>query len=422
MQHFLAFFAVTLVGVTLRLLYGLEIHPASQSAFSDMKANLVNAHQIYKGLESPVVATRHGLYTFLLSPFYHLEHPLQSMNLLMVLLSCARLLTIGWLCRQMLAPAAALALYALQAINPLEIDAGAWLLDTSLYGTLLLLLVGMWWRWSLVGSSRGPLWGVAIGTVAALTLLTRENLLPALPLGLLWMLRVRGRAALRDALFLVLALVITTSPMLARNLRLTGHPYLVTSRGPYNLYYFNSGVKLVRIENSRQSLRVMSPLFQLNRFAPWYDLRRLAPLPFRQQEEVHRVETEDGAYWKSRFWGGQTPGRLLTKGLHLAYLFLVPPWPGAWEASLAPWLYPSNLLFCLLVAAGVLARIRRPRLDRADWLLLVFLSGLLVATWITFGEARYRTPYDPLWLIFALRSWFAVEGRGLGAEKEEVHE
>lgn len=417
MQHFLAFFAVTLVGVALRLMYGLEIHPASQAAFSDMKANLVNAHQMYKGLESPVVATRHGLFTFLLSPFYHLEHPLQSMNGLMVVLSCMRLLTIGWLCRLMLAPGAALGLYFLQAVNPLEIDAGAWLLDTSLYGTLLLLLVGMWWRWHLAGSSRGPLWSVAVGTVAALTLLTRENLLPALPLGLLWMLRVRGRQALRDGLFLVLALVITTSPMVARNLRLTGHPYLVTSRGPYNLYYFNSGVRLVRIENSRQSLRVMSPLFQVNRFAPWYDLRRVLPLQFRQQEEVHRVETEDGAYWKSRFWQVQTPGRLLGKGLHLAYLFLVPPWPGGWDSSLAAWLYPANLLFCLLVAAGVLARLRRPRLASADWLLLVFLLGLLVSTWITFGEARYRTPYDPLWMIFAMRYGFAIEGQGPDAEK-----
>ena len=424
MTHLFPFFVVTLLGFALRALYGLEWHPPSQFSFSDMKANLVNAHQLWNGVQTPVVASRHGLFTLLLAPFFWLPHPLRSMDVLMLLLSCLRLLCIGGLLRWLLAPPLALAVYAWLALSPLEIDAGSWFLDTQLYGTLMLLALALCWRWRQSTPQRSAFWAVAWGFVAGLTILTRENFLPTLALGWLWMVCVRGRVGLRDAGLSLLTAALTLSPMVVRNLQLTGQPFLATSRGAYNLYYFNSGVKLIRIENSRQYLRVMSPLYQLQRFAPGYDLRRLFPLSFDRAEELHTVETHDAAYWRSRFWSTQAqhPGRLLFKGLHLGYLFLVPPWPGAWERELAAWLYPTNLMFTLVVASGLLWRWRRRDFDRVDGLIAVFLVSLLLSTWITFGEARYRTPYDPLLLVFALRRGVRAEGPCPNTEKEEADE
>lgn len=117
---------------------------------------------------------------------------------------------------------------------------------------------------------------------------------------------------------------------------------------------------------------------------------------------------------------GEDPEVLVINLQNLWFAWWYAPWPASraqgWEARLTRiW----NSLFALVVVPLYLVSVsRRPWREPAPGLLHLVVLSILVTLYLSFGEARFRVPYDPFFLILGLQV-FARRTDRLGACEQQ---
>ncbi len=155
-------------------------------------------------------------------------------------LSAGTVALVGAIGGALFTPAAGLVAAALAAFHPVMA-----LLPITQYPENLILLCSALALGAFAAAVRRATarwWLLAGGLLGLLTLIkpTALALVPGLALGAAWTLRRRPRALALGAVCLALAFAATLLPWMARNLRLHGRWYLVTTLGGWNLWLANN--------------------------------------------------------------------------------------------------------------------------------------------------------------------------------------
>lgn len=267
-------------------------------------------------------------------------------------------------------------------VYPYLVYFGAWLVAESLFFALSGMSLWMGAKLQQRPSYRRA---VFLGLLIGLAALAKPTILMQLPFMVIWFLlclrpvRLPRRFLLGVATALVVLL--TVMPWTVRNYRAFGHPVLISTNGGYTFYGANNG----------------------NAFGGHYEHfppRIVGLSEAEEQAEFYRLGTT---------WISENPGqfawltaqkfRRLASPLSVASAeqdFYV---PGSW------FVYLSYSVFLLVAFYGLLVSLRR---WRQFFLLYIPILGVIVSTFLFYGDARYTLPAVPSLLFFGVMGGYAL--------------
>jgi 4-amino-4-deoxy-L-arabinose transferase-like glycosyltransferase len=283
--------------------------------------------------------------------------------------------------RRMFSASAGLIACALTAFYPYYV-----MHDTALQDTAMVTFVLALSMWLLLRALQngGGWWlaGIALGALV----LVRAGMAPSVMAVVVWALVCGGRAKLRTALVLTVAILVTLSPWLAYTWRATGAPVLTTDSGYLLWQGNNAGVfnyyPAESIDRSAMAEFANLPKADqaaLDRFSG--NARAVSDL--YQQRAFAFLR---GDPWRTlRYAAGEATA---------AFSWTFNPYRGA----LAQWVYAASYLpIALLGVTGMVVAWRRPETALIATLYVAFIG----VSAVYFAHTSHRTPLDIYWIVFA---------------------
>jgi 4-amino-4-deoxy-L-arabinose transferase-like glycosyltransferase len=394
-----AWICIGLFAVLCRYGYIYHLHPPNSYIGSDMLMFVTTAVGEFQNSSDPNLSLRQGLLTRHIA--LGLLHGSKTAlpHLLQLFWSAGSAFLTYAIARRFLSERLALLAFLIQSCNVLEIAlAGYWLAEAS-FGFLTLALIWSLLRWK-ESEEKKSLWVMIAGILFAGQFLSRDNAIFALPLILLWIvfgsdLKLWAQRLKYPTIFL-LTTVLVLAPCSIRNRALIGSWYPGSTRGSLALYLSMSAVRQVSYSHAQGSGVINSPT----------RVHSGLIRPITLAERAHHYKPA----WDSHYWRDQAftayarqPQIALINLQNFFFMWWLPPWPslhsGTWEQTAA---FLWNGVFALTIFPLYLMATYRRR--TASWygiLNLVLISHFLVI-YLSFGQSRFRVPYDPLYLILAL--------------------
>lgn len=386
------------VALSLRLAFGLWLHPPGEFVYSDMSVYDHRASRLLSGELGPWDSFTPVGYPALLAAMYAaFGRSFAAIAVLHALLGAATVLFVQRIGRRLVGRAVALASAILVAIHPaLILYSGLVLSETTFGFTLLaslLLLLRFAERPSILRAALA-------GGVLGIATVVRPNLLALAPLLLPWLWVVAGRrvrTALRHAVAIGAFAILPIAGACAHNSRLVGRVAGPATNGGLNFYLNLAEVRSVRFREGAVEHKIQpvpnSVHYPTDEWVerPFYDdryyfargARLIAEHPLRLGRALRNV-FEGTGIGRQRYWPGWRPIGLFLSGVSIAFFVVA--------------LVPAFL------HAGFLAVRRRLLLPEEATRLLLVAAGVSVFStmWLFLGDPRVRVPFDPIFLLLGV--------------------
>ncbi len=403
---------IYLIGVIWRYYYLLHVHPATQFVYSDMQSYVITAQNFSNPNYQPSIADTiyppgTGIYLGLLyrlDPSWHLAMMVQWLlsSLVPILLAL-----IGY---ELYGKKVALLTLVISSLYFPFIDYASYFMSEGplLFTTTLSI-------WCLVRSLRvknihaAPLWGLASGLSLGLAASCKSVvLLPGFLIALAlvhWGWKEKWRRILWISCAGSVGLMLLIVPQAIRCTRLNeGHYCTISNNGNLNMLLGHYGLLKAADFNDRQRNFFHSfgppPAWQMG-------YEEHATFPFG----AYDAKQASQAAWQ---WIRSHPiDALVLSTSHIFELiFGTVPWPSSHTAARRWVQFSQQFYWVFLLLPGILHLKKNFRHlsdvsgpGRADLILLLPLVGLMITAFFTFGEPRFRIPFDGFMILLAVR-WY----------------
>ncbi|MBU1200160.1 glycosyltransferase family 39 protein [Patescibacteria group bacterium] len=379
---------ILFIGLIIRLIFSLIIHPVQNYVFSDMQSYLDIATRIVKGvprLDNIFYPPGYSLFLSLFSQTSN-QHFYIFIAVCQSLIGVLSIWLFYQISTQVLKPKLSKIFLLILVFYYPFIDATGYLLSENLAIFFLALVV---WFSIKFKQTKSNLWLFYAGLSLGFGSLVRANLLIIGLAILVWLI-----ASSKQKLKPIAVFIIAT---LASLIFISGVYFKLG--GQYRITPLNGGL------NFFQGQCLVGHTTDVNgaAFGP----------PVYMQRDIHKTAFLDQPFTNSHYFYQQgwqclkqRPVRMLEKISENYYVFFGNvSWPTSNQPFFGLPMKISHILFNLLVFPGILlAIVHRPRQPFTNFLWLILFTVFLTAT-VYYADIRYRLPYDAIFIIIALSGY-----------------
>lgn len=335
-------------------------------------------------------------YPVFIAGVYHVFGPsLLALRIVEAALSTGAVALVGWLGLRLFGKRAAAIAMALAAVHPMLAFMPSTQYTENLGFVLVMLILvsaysaierGGWWRWVITGALLGTMTLVRPNAIA---------FLPGFGLGTALLLHRARRVWVLPAVLTALAFALTIAPWIVRGHQVCHRWFFISTGGGRQLWLGNNvdATCDTRFEplvgdSTRAKLRAFGDNIDQDR---WY------------VREANRFMREH-------------PGRALQLyGRKLANIFALYP-----ETASRTYVNPASRVsqgfVSLVIFAGALLGLTRPRDRPALWPMILGSLTFVLATALAFSSMRYRLFIEPCLILWAGVGWASVGVRSEPAQ------